>query len=70
MHEAVTYVGSDAHRNLAIAVRVGNEATPTTWTVANEPRAIERFRRTRHRLTPGSRHRATSMSRGSCSRSG
>ena len=54
MLEAITYVGIDAHKkNLAIAVLVGTAATPTTWTVANEPRAIERFRRKLHRLTPG-----------------
>ena len=54
MLEAITYVGIDAHKkNLAVAVLVGTEATPTTWTVANEPRAVERFRRKLHRLTPG-----------------
>ena len=37
MLEAITYVGIDAHKkNLAIAMLVGNEATPTTWTVAND----------------------------------
>ena len=33
MQEAITYVGIDAHKkNLAIAMLVGHERTPTTWT--------------------------------------
>ena len=44
MQEAITYVGIDAHKkNLAIAMLIGHERTPTTWPVANEPRAVERF---------------------------
>ena len=55
MQEAITYVGIDAHKkNLAIAMLVGHERTPTTWTVANEPRAVERLRRKLTRLAPGS----------------
>ena len=61
MHEAITYVGIDAHtKNLAVAMLVGHERTPTTWTVANERQAVERLRPassrflTRTRLTPGS----------------
>ena len=54
MQEAITYVGIDAHKkNLAIAMLVGHERTPTTWTVANEPRAVERLRRKLTRLAPG-----------------
>ena len=54
MQEAITYVGIDAHKkNLAIAMLVGHERTPTTWTVANEPGAVERLRRTLIRRAPG-----------------
>ena len=54
MQEAITYVGIDAHKkNLAIAMLIGHERTPTTWTVANEPRAVERLRRKLPRLAPG-----------------
>ena len=54
MQEAITYVGIDAHKkNLAIAMLVDHERTPTTWTVANEPRAVERLRRKLTRLAPG-----------------
>ena len=38
MHEAITYVGIDTHKkNLAVAMLVGHERPPTTWTAANEP---------------------------------
>ena len=54
MHEAITYVGIDAHtKNLAVAMLVGHERTPTTWTVAKERQAVERLRRTLNRLAPG-----------------
>ena len=54
MHEAITYVGIDAHKkNLVVAMLVGHERTPTTWTVANEPQASERLRRKLPRLAPG-----------------
>ena len=53
MHEAITYVGIDAHKkNLAVAMLVGHERTPTTWTVANEPQAIERLRRSTRTCPP------------------
>ena len=54
MQETITHVGIDAHKkNLAIAMLVGHERTPTTWTVANELRAVERLRRKLTRLAPG-----------------
>ena len=54
MHEAITYVGIDTHKkNLAVAMLVGHERPPTTWTAANEPQAVERLRRKLHHLAPG-----------------
>jgi len=54
VQETITYVGIDAHKKaLAIAMFVGNDDTATTWTVANEPRAVERLRRKLVRVAPG-----------------
>ena len=40
MKDVITYVGIDAHKkDLFIAMLVGTQATPLTWTVANEPNA-------------------------------
>ena len=41
MEEVITYVGIDAHkRELHVAMLIGGAATPVTWTVENEPKAI------------------------------
>ena len=54
MDEAITYVGIDAHKkDLAIAMLVGTARIPTIWTVANEPRAVERLRRKLSRIAAG-----------------
>ena len=54
MSEAITYVGIDAHkRELHVAMLSGAEATPVTWKLANEPRAIDRLRRKLERAAPG-----------------
>ena len=38
MKNVTTYVGIDAHKkDLFIAMLVGAQATPVTWTVPNEP---------------------------------
>jgi transposase len=54
MADGITYVGIDAHKkDLQVAVLVGDATAPVTWTVANEPRAIDRLRRTLERDTAG-----------------
>lgn len=54
MSDAITYVGVDAHKkDLLVAMLVGHATTPVTWTVANEPRAVERLVRKLAREAPG-----------------
>jgi transposase len=54
MADVITYVGIDAHKkDLQVAVLIGDARTPVTWTVANEPRAIDRLRRKLEREAPG-----------------
>ena len=54
MHEGTTYVGVDAHKkDLFIALLRGNEATPVTWQLANEPKAVRRLVRRLEREAPG-----------------
>jgi transposase len=54
MGDVITYVGIDAHKkDLQVAMLVGYATTPVTWTVANEPRAIERLRRKLDREAAG-----------------
>jgi transposase len=49
-----TYVGIDAHKkDLFIAMLVGTQPTPVTWTVPNEPSAIRRLVRKLEREAPG-----------------
>jgi transposase len=49
-----TYVGVDAHKkDLFIAMLVGDETTPVTWQVANEPNAVRRLVRKLERDAPG-----------------
>jgi transposase len=52
-----TYVGIDAHKkDLFIAMLVGTDTTPVTWTVPNEPNAIRRLVRKLEREAPGPVH--------------
>ena len=54
MSEVITSVGIDAHkRELHVAMLIGSAATPVTWTVENEPKAIARLHRTLERDAPG-----------------
>jgi transposase len=54
MKDVTTYVGIDAHKkDLFIAMLVGTQATPVTWTVVNEPNAIRRLVRKLEREAPG-----------------
>lgn len=54
MKNDVTDVGIDAHKKtLAVAMLVGNETTPVTWQVANEPRAVRRWVKKLEREAPG-----------------
>ena len=54
MSEVITSVGIDAHkRELHVAMLVGSAATPVTWTVENEPKAIARLHRRLEREAPG-----------------
>jgi transposase len=47
-------VGIDAHKkDLFIAMLMGTETTPVTWTVANEPNAVRRLVRKLEREAPG-----------------
>jgi transposase len=49
-----TYVGIDAHKkDLFLAMLVGTQTTPVTWTIANEPNAIRRVVRKLEREAPG-----------------
>ena len=54
MENVTTYVGIDAHKkDLFIAMLVGQEKTPVTWTVPNEPSAIRRLVRKLERDAAG-----------------
>jgi transposase len=54
MPQVTTYVGIDAHKkDLFIAMLVGPQGTPVTWTVANEPNAVRRLVRKLEREAPG-----------------
>jgi transposase len=49
-----TFVGIDAHKkDLFIAMLVGEEKTPVTWQLANEPSAVRRLVRKLEREAPG-----------------
>jgi hypothetical protein len=42
--DITTYVGLDAHKKLLfIAMLIGHQTTPVTWTVPNEPNAVRRL---------------------------
>ena len=54
MKNVTTYVGVDAHKkDLFIAMLMGDEPTPVTWTVPNEPTAVRRLVRRLEREAPG-----------------
>jgi len=54
MKNVTTYVGIDAHKkDLFVAMLMGNEKTPVTWQLSNEPRAVHRLVRKLERETPG-----------------
>jgi transposase len=49
-----TYVGVDAHKkDLFIAMLIGDQTTPVTWQLANEPQAVRRLVRKLEREAPG-----------------
>ena len=57
MKNVTTYLGIDAHKkDLFVAMLIGNEKTPVTWQLANEPRAVDRLVRKLERETPGPIH--------------
>jgi transposase len=52
--QVTTFVGIDAHKkDLFIAMLIGTERAPITWTVANEPNAVRRLVRKLEREAPG-----------------
>ena len=54
MKNITTFVGVDAHKkDLFIAMLVGDQATPVTWQLANEPQAVRRLIRKLEREAPG-----------------
>lgn len=54
MTDVITYVGIDAHKkDLFMAMLVGTQATPTTWTTPNEPGAVRRLVKKLEREAPG-----------------
>src|SRR5438067_11040878 len=66
MKHVTPYVGIDAHKkDLFIAMLIGHEATPVTWTVPNEPNAVRRFVRRLERDAP--RPGFVARPHGSCS---
>lgn len=54
MKQVTTYVGIDAHKkDLFIAMVIGQQKTPVTWQLANEPQAVRRLVRKLEREAPG-----------------
>jgi transposase len=52
--DVTTYVGIDAHKkDLFVAMLIGQEKTPVTWQLANEPKAVGRLVRKLERDAPG-----------------
>ena len=44
MKQITTYVGIDAHKkDLFVAMLIGTQPTPVSWTVPNEPKAVRRL---------------------------
>ena len=57
MKNDITYVGIDAHKKtLFIAMLIGNENSPVSWQVANEPGAVRRLVKKLERQAPGAVH--------------
>ena len=57
MTQVTTYVGLDAHKkDLFIAMLIGQQKTPVTWQLANEPCAVKRLVRKLEREAPGPVH--------------
>jgi transposase len=55
--QVTTYVGIDAHKkDLFIAMLIGTQAAPVSWTVPNEPNAVRRLVRKLEREAPGPVH--------------
>jgi transposase len=55
--QITTYVGIDAHKkDLFVAMLVGTQAAPVSWTVPNEPQAVRRLVRKLEREAPGRVH--------------
>ena len=54
MKQVTTCVGVDAHKkDLFIAMLIGQQNTPVTWQLANEPQAVRRLVRKLEREAPG-----------------
>ena len=54
MKQVTTFVGIDAHKkDLFIAMLSGDQSTPVTWQLANEPNAVRRLVRKLEREAPG-----------------
>ena len=54
MKQVTTYVGIDAHKkDVFIAMLIGQQKTPVTWQLANEPTAVRRLVRKLERESPG-----------------
>ena len=54
MENVTTYVGIDAHKkDLFIAMLIGTQEKPVTWTVPNETQAVRRLVRKLERSAPG-----------------
>ena len=54
MKQVTTFVGIDAHKkDLFIAMLIGDQSTPVTWQLANEPNAVRRLVRKLEREAPG-----------------
>ena len=54
MKQLTTDVGIDAHKkDLFIAMLIGQQKTPVTWQLANEPKAVRRLVRKLEREAPG-----------------
>jgi len=52
--QVTTYVGVDAHKKeLFVAMLIGSQTTPVSWTVPNEPQAVRRLVRKLEREAPG-----------------
>jgi transposase len=54
VNQLTTYVGIDAHKkDLFVAMLIGQQKTPVTWQLANEPHAVRRLVRKLEREAPG-----------------